>query len=57
MQRGVSPGSGVATGTMPSSFTPVNTRLPLWANVNVAQPSASLPAPKTNVPLFVKRGG
>ncbi len=35
LQRGLSTGGVVPAGTMPSSGQAVNTRLPLWATVNV----------------------
>ena len=34
MTRGVAPTSPVTAGQMPSSYTAVNTRLPLWASIN-----------------------
>lgn len=43
MSRGIAPTTPVDAGVMPGSgaYQSVNTRLPLWANVNVSAPSAT----------------
>ncbi len=52
LQRGVNTGGTAPYGTIPTNAPAVNTRLPLWANINLP------PAPNAQmspVPLFVKR--
>ena len=49
MTRGVAPTSPTAAGQMPSSYSAVNTRLPLWATISQNKPSAG-------TPFLVKKG-
>lgn len=48
MSKGIQPTNPVTAGTMPTSFTAINTRLPLWANVNV---SRALPSSTGRAPI------
>lgn len=36
LQRGIYTGGSATTGSIPTNATAVNTRMPLWASVNVA---------------------
>jgi hypothetical protein len=54
MQRGIQPTGQTTTGQVPTSFTPVNSRLPLWANVNPAPTMAQAPG-AASPPLVVRR--
>lgn len=55
MSKGVAPTSPVAAGVMPTAdnYTAVNTRLPLWANVN--SPTTAVASTRASTPLFIKR--
>lgn len=60
MTRGVAPASGTSftAGTLPGpgQTRAVNTRLPLWANINL--PTAAPTAPGApRVPFLVRKGG
>lgn len=58
MSRGINPGGDVAPGQLPTSGSPMNSRLPLWASVRrggtgsprlvVAMPGAASPAATTS---------
>lgn len=58
LTRGIASTSGapIPSGTFPAAGTTraVNTRLPLWANINL--PSALPAAPAARVPFLVKKG-
>jgi hypothetical protein len=59
MTRGVMPTSPVSAGTMPAAGASraVNTRLPLWANINLPQATPQPQNGGARVPFLVKRGG
>lgn len=55
MTRGVAPTSPVTAGVMPTAgnYTATNTRLPLWANINLPTPRAAPTGAK--VPFLVRK--
>lgn len=59
LSKGVQPTTPVAAGTMPTAgnSTAVNTRLPLWANVQLPAPRVAPGTPMQGVPQFVRKTG
>jgi hypothetical protein len=59
--RGLNPGGTVAYGTIPTNAAPINTKLPLWATVNVpnnlASPGGSSGASSPALASAISSGG
>lgn len=56
LQRGINTGGTAAYGSIPTNAAPVNTRLPLWANINLV-PTSGPGSPSMAGPLTVRRKG
>lgn len=58
LQRGLNTNGTAATGMIPSGAAPVNTKLPLWANINLPPAMAQAPGASPSGmagPLVVRR--
>lgn len=56
MTRGIAPTSQVNAGVMPTAgnFQAVNTRLPLWANVDMPTQNPAVAARPNNAPFLIR---